>query len=265
MCQNNVGELLKQMEAQQTNLIGLSHCYVPKEDVTVVSDSIVIQSQIPLISNLMNSPGSVATSVLHQTPTIVQVIVPADVKKKQEIPAVTKEPVEVPEVIQPVSTTTMASTVSTAIPEIPITATELNIPEDPELPPEVESEIAFVPHPDTKLESDERIDSVPSPPVIYEKIAAPIPIRAQSNRNDIDDPLIDDVKNSQELISGTSELDNNVQDTFSQSMLIHPPQVIPSALERVQPAINDDPSDKEPLQQDESETPIEPLPSPVAK
>lgn len=94
------------MEARETRLIGVAHCIVPKEEIAEAgSAALFIAPSMPILPTLLKSQvplPNLPTSIVQQSPSIVQVILPATIMLQP--PSTDATPQTVPALIDTLST-----------------------------------------------------------------------------------------------------------------------------------------------------------------
>lgn len=82
------------MEAQETRLLGIAHCIVPKEQIPIKAPTVVIPI-IPIIPAILTQ-DILPQTILQSPPGIVQVIVPAPiVLSPKAMPMTAPEPIQI--------------------------------------------------------------------------------------------------------------------------------------------------------------------------
>lgn len=150
---DDLSRLFVALESQETRLLGIAHCIVPKEQLPMEPPSVFVAPPIPLLSaNILNAPiPALSKALLDSKPGIVQLIMPVVV----ETTAAPTTTTSVPTTITTIETTpktitseTIETTTTAAVAEVIIVQTDAEFtaatPKDTENKIAVESPISKI-------------------------------------------------------------------------------------------------------------------------
>lgn len=103
LCMDELSRLFVAMETQETRLLGIAHCIVPKEQLPIEPPSVFVAPPIPLLpAHILHAPIPVfSKALLDSKPGIVQLLIPVTVESTTLTPSTTTS--------TPITTTTIGT------------------------------------------------------------------------------------------------------------------------------------------------------------
>lgn len=126
---DDLSRLFVALESQETRLLGIAHCIVPKEQLPIEPPSVFVAPPIPLLSaNILNAPiPALSKALLDSKPGIVQLIMPVVVETTAA--PTTTTPVPTTTTSAPITITTIETTPKTIASETIETTTTASVAE----------------------------------------------------------------------------------------------------------------------------------------
>lgn len=195
LCQDELPVLIAMMEAQEARLLGIAHCII-RQPETAQSSQIFLTPPIPLLPMMKAQIPIIPNNVMHPSPSIVQVIMPApiilqapSVEQTTVIPSNALPSTTISTSLSPPTPTIALPPVTTEIPlttTVPSTSTIATTTEssvsDIETVTDVRSTVEVAPTPvstpvpSSTIETDNSVDENFSP---IPQVIGPSPDRAQ--------------------------------------------------------------------------------------
>lgn len=199
LCQDELPVLIAMMEAQEARLLGIAHCIMRQPEIAQNSQ-IFLTPPIPLLPMLKAQIPIIPNNIMHPSPSIVQVIIPAPIilqpapieQTTATVPTTPSTTTTTSSTVSSTTTSTISTTITTEAPltttisptsTIEYTSTQSSSTTEMETLPTLDArsfiEVTPIPVttvPLTTIETDNSVDENFSP---MSQVIGPSPDRAQ--------------------------------------------------------------------------------------